>query len=129
MVDAYGDLAAPPAADWEALLEAEPHPAVHVEDLDSVLEVMADFVDLKSPWTRGHSRKVAGGAESAAREAGLDEVGELRRAGLVHDLGGSGERHLGQTRAALGRRVGEGAPPPLPDPAHPVAVPRPGSAW
>ena len=57
--------------------------------LDSALEAVADFIDLKSPFTLGHSRGVADLAAAAARDSGLpnEEVVLLRRAGLVHDLG------------------------------------------
>jgi HD-GYP domain-containing protein (c-di-GMP phosphodiesterase class II) len=50
---------------------------------------MADFADLKSMWTTGHSRGVAELAERAAMVAGLaaPEVVTLRRAALVHDIG------------------------------------------
>jgi HD-GYP domain-containing protein (c-di-GMP phosphodiesterase class II) len=77
--------------EWERALAVEPHPAVMVGagELDAVLEAFSDFVDLKSPWIRGHSRSVAALAEGAGRLAGLGEGGgaDLRRAGLVHDLG------------------------------------------
>ena len=79
---------------WDATLEAEPAPQVHVGEtgLDAVLGAFADFVDIKSPFTLGHSTEVASLAASAARHAGLndDEVRQLRRAALVHDLGKSG---------------------------------------
>ncbi|HSL64865.1 MAG TPA: HD domain-containing phosphohydrolase, partial [Gaiellaceae bacterium] len=79
------------ADEWERALAAEPEPAATIEAdrLDAVLAAFADFADLKSPWIRGHSRRVAALAEEAARLAGLDEVAcaQLRRAGLVHDLG------------------------------------------
>ncbi|HUF14526.1 MAG TPA: HD domain-containing phosphohydrolase [Acidimicrobiia bacterium] len=76
-------------ADWEELLESEPDPVSQVDDLDHALTVLADFVDLKSPWTRGHSRRVADLAKTAAHQAGLGLEGanRLHRAGLVHDLG------------------------------------------
>jgi HD-GYP domain-containing protein (c-di-GMP phosphodiesterase class II) len=53
------------------------------------LEAIADFADLKSPYTMGHSRGVADLAAQAGRACGLadDEVRTLRRAGLMHDLG------------------------------------------
>ena len=62
------------------------------EQLDTALETLADFGDLKSPWFTGHSRGVARLAAAAAQEAGLadDAVTELRRAALVHDLGRTG---------------------------------------
>lgn len=76
---------------WAAALEAEPEPHREVApgDLDDVLEVFADFADLKSPWLRGHSPGVATLAGTAARAAGLDRptARRLHRAGLVHDLG------------------------------------------
>jgi HD-GYP domain-containing protein (c-di-GMP phosphodiesterase class II) len=54
-----------------------------------VLEAFADFVDLKSPYTLGHSPGVARLAAAAGEVVGLDAewVERLRRAGLVHDLG------------------------------------------
>jgi HD-GYP domain-containing protein (c-di-GMP phosphodiesterase class II) len=79
----------PAENDWEVLLATEPEPVVYVEDLDSALTTMADFTDLKSPWTRGHSRAVSDLAAKAADIAGHDppEIRHLKRAGLVHDLG------------------------------------------
>jgi HD-GYP domain-containing protein (c-di-GMP phosphodiesterase class II) len=59
------------------------------ERLDVALEAVADFVDVKSPWTIGHSRGVAALAAEAAGHYGIDEpdATRLRRAALVHDLG------------------------------------------
>jgi HD-GYP domain-containing protein (c-di-GMP phosphodiesterase class II) len=59
------------------------------ERLDVALEAVADFVDVKSPWTIGHSRGVAALAAAAAEHYGIDEpdATRLRRAALVHDLG------------------------------------------
>ena len=93
VVDALGSLGAEVAAadEWEAALAGEPAPAATVdgESLDAVLTAFADFADLKSPWIRGHSRRVSALAEGAGRHAGLGEAecADLRRAGLVHDLG------------------------------------------
>jgi HD-GYP domain-containing protein (c-di-GMP phosphodiesterase class II) len=79
---------------WETVLAAEPLPRTYVGEarLDQVLCAFADFADLKSPYTRGHSSGVAALAEGAARQAGLSErtTAELRRAALVHDLGRAG---------------------------------------
>lgn len=76
-------------ADWEQIVAAEPRPPATVTDLDTALGVLADFADLKSPWTRGHSTKVADLAEAAGRDATLSEheIVRLGRAALVHDLG------------------------------------------
>jgi HD-GYP domain-containing protein (c-di-GMP phosphodiesterase class II)/DNA-binding CsgD family transcriptional regulator len=79
------------ADEWEIALAREPEPVTTVgsDTLDAVLSAFADFADLKSPWIRGHSRKVASLAEEAGRHAGLDDAAcdGLRWAGLVHDIG------------------------------------------
>jgi HD-GYP domain-containing protein (c-di-GMP phosphodiesterase class II) len=57
--------------------------------IDAVSEVIADFIDLKSPLIAGHSRAVAAlidGAAAAARISGAGRA-ELRRAALWHDIG------------------------------------------
>jgi HD-GYP domain-containing protein (c-di-GMP phosphodiesterase class II) len=50
---------------------------------------MADFIDLKSPYMGGHSRRCAQLATDAARVLGLpdDATSALARAALVHDFG------------------------------------------
>jgi HD-GYP domain-containing protein (c-di-GMP phosphodiesterase class II) len=79
------------ATSWDAVIAAEPALALVLSDeqLDASLEAIADFVDIKSPWTIGHSRGVAALAAEAARGQGLsdEDVVLVRRAGLVHDLG------------------------------------------
>ncbi|MFN2519365.1 MAG: HD domain-containing phosphohydrolase [Jatrophihabitantaceae bacterium] len=76
---------------WQAVIEAEPALGVLLsgEAVDAALVAVADFVDLKSPYTLGHSRGVADLAASAAAALGRSdaEVSTVRRAGLVHDLG------------------------------------------
>ena len=76
---------------WDQVLSAEPEPhrRVGTSHLDEVSGALADFVDLASPFTRGHSTRVAGLAEAAALNAGLDadEAATVRRAAQVHDLG------------------------------------------
>jgi HD-GYP domain-containing protein (c-di-GMP phosphodiesterase class II) len=76
---------------WDAVVDAEPALRVVLseDELDVVLEAIADYADLKSPYTIGHSRGVADLATDAARRYGLPEndVVVLRRAALVHDLG------------------------------------------
>jgi HD-GYP domain-containing protein (c-di-GMP phosphodiesterase class II) len=76
---------------WDAVLAAEPGSASSIpnERLDEVLRALADFVDLKSPYTLGHSSGVAELAAKAARCCGLPEadITAIRRAGFLHDLG------------------------------------------
>ncbi|MGP0031811.1 MAG: HD domain-containing phosphohydrolase [Acidimicrobiales bacterium] len=61
-------------------------------DLDSALEAVADFTDVKSPYTIGHSKGVAALVAAAAPGYGLSELESThaRRAAPLHDLG-----HLG----------------------------------
>ena len=80
------------AADpWDAALalEPEPHRMLSGAELDDALTVIADFIDLKSPYMGDHSRRCAQLAADAGQVLGLDEdaVLALRRAALVHDLG------------------------------------------
>ncbi len=76
---------------WDEALAIEPEPHVWVQlaHLDEVCRALADFVDLKSPYTRGHSSAVASLVEAAAAGLGLPpaEVTTLRRGAHVHDLG------------------------------------------
>ena len=76
---------------WDAVIGAEPALGVSLtgEGFDSALQAIASFVDLKSPYTLGHSLAVADLASQAAAQLGLSpaEVRTLRRAGLVHDFG------------------------------------------
>jgi HD-GYP domain-containing protein (c-di-GMP phosphodiesterase class II) len=75
--------------DWDEVLASEPEPRAMVQDTDQSLSVVADYVDLKSPWTRGHSHTVVDLAQRAGELLGLtdDQVRDLRRGALVHDLG------------------------------------------
>ncbi len=76
---------------WDAVLAAEPgrRPREDAGRLEDVARAFADFVDLKSAYTLGHSSGVAALAEAAGKIAGQDEATctALRRAGLLHDLG------------------------------------------
>lgn len=85
-------LAAPPAGDaWTTALQQAPdrHTRLDAGGLDALLIALGDFVDLKCPFTAGHSRAVAALAADAAVAAGLDAeaVASTRRAGHVHDIG------------------------------------------
>jgi HD-GYP domain-containing protein (c-di-GMP phosphodiesterase class II) len=87
--DVLGDLEAMPA--WYTVIAAEPALAVELApaQLDNALTAIANFVDLKSPFTLGHSVAVADLAAEAATRLGMpaDQVQLLRRAGLVHGFG------------------------------------------
>jgi HD-GYP domain-containing protein (c-di-GMP phosphodiesterase class II) len=76
---------------WEAVLDAEPgeRPRLSAEQLEVGTRVIADFVDLKSPYTAGHSSGVAALAATAAELHGLpdSDVVAIRQAGHLHDLG------------------------------------------
>ena len=93
---------------WDAVIAAEPALAVMLsgERFDAALLAIANFVDLKSPYTSGHSGAVADLAAEAGRRLGLPEpeVRDLRRAGLVHDFG-----RLGVSNAIWDKRGPLGA--------------------
>ncbi|MDI6761037.1 MAG: GAF domain-containing protein, partial [Candidatus Brocadiaceae bacterium] len=59
---------------------------------DSLLETvkcLSEAIDAKSPWTRGHSERVAELSCDIARELGLGEgdIERIRMASLLHDVG------------------------------------------
>jgi HD-GYP domain-containing protein (c-di-GMP phosphodiesterase class II) len=79
---------------WDAVLglEPKPHRMLDASELDDALTVAADFIDLKSPYMAGHSRRCA---QLVAEAAGLlgytdDDITAVRRAALVHDFGTTG---------------------------------------
>jgi HD-GYP domain-containing protein (c-di-GMP phosphodiesterase class II) len=74
---------------WDAVLAAEPPGASHAAGIDQIIEAFADYIDLKSVYTLGHSSGVAALAVAAGRRMGLgdEECRLLRRAALIHDLG------------------------------------------
>jgi HD-GYP domain-containing protein (c-di-GMP phosphodiesterase class II) len=76
---------------WDEVLDAEPtpHRCVPATRLDEVARVFGDMVDLKTPFTLGHSAGVADLAAAAAASLGLgpEQVTTVRRAALLHDLG------------------------------------------
>jgi HD-GYP domain-containing protein (c-di-GMP phosphodiesterase class II)/DNA-binding CsgD family transcriptional regulator len=82
------------ASAWEAVVSAEPASRYRLTDreLDAALEAIADFCDVKSPYTIGHSKGVAGLVAAGASPFGLDaaQATLVRRAALVHDLGNLG---------------------------------------
>jgi HD-GYP domain-containing protein (c-di-GMP phosphodiesterase class II) len=95
---------------WDAVIDAEPALAVVLswDRFDAALLAIANFVDLKSPYSLGHSRAVADLAAEAGKQLGLSdsEVRTLRRAGLAHDFGRLGVSNaIWDKRGPLG--VGE----------------------
>ena len=76
---------------WTMVLAVEPEPVRRIarDRLTNVAEAFGDVVDLKTPFTLGHSSGVAELAAAAAARLGLDAE-EVRLAGLLHDLGRTG---------------------------------------
>ena len=87
--DLFGELE--DTRSWEAVIDAEPglRDPLSDDELDLALEAVADFTDVKSPFTIGHSRAIADLAGDAASVVGLpaSEARQVRRAGLLHDVG------------------------------------------
>jgi HD-GYP domain-containing protein (c-di-GMP phosphodiesterase class II) len=76
---------------WDRVLEVEPRPVARVgaSQQRAVAELLADFADLKSTWTLGHSRGVAERVVRGADVLGAtaEERARLEIAALVHDIG------------------------------------------
>jgi len=76
---------------WDAVVDEEPALAVTLSPAacDAALAAIARFVDLKSPYTLGHSEALAELAAAAATELGAsdDDVQAVHRAGLVSGFG------------------------------------------
>ena len=93
---------------WQAVIAAEPSLGVCLDEpeFDKALMAIADFVDLKSPYTLGHARAVSELAAAAGATVRLDhsDVRALRRAGTVHGLG-----RLGVSNAIWDKRGPLGA--------------------
>ena len=76
---------------WETVVSQEPALAVVLseEQFDAALLAIANFIDLKSPYTLGHSAAVAQLAAATGNVLGLpaEEIRTLMRAALVHAFG------------------------------------------
>jgi len=76
---------------WDEFLAVEPEPLRWVDDAGThtVAAAFARYVDIKSPYTIGHSTGVAELARAAAAHCGLAaaECDRLAVAALLHDLG------------------------------------------
>ena len=75
-----------------AVFDLEPGgSAAEVDDdyLDDIARAFAHVIDTKSPFTSGHSERVAVYADLVAAELGYDDFRRrwLRRAALLHDIG------------------------------------------
>ena len=72
-----------------ALEPAPFHSEIDEDRLDSIAEVFATIVDIKSPYTHDHSRRVSLYADGIAQELGLSPERRrwLRRGALLHDVG------------------------------------------
>lgn len=79
---------------WERVLAMEPGKQIVLsnDELDVACGAMADFADIKLPFTIGHSHHVGELAVAAARIAHLPsrDAETLGRAACLHDIGRSG---------------------------------------
>jgi HD-GYP domain-containing protein (c-di-GMP phosphodiesterase class II) len=84
-----GDLGS--SSTWNDVIDVEPALTIRLspEQFDAALLAIANFIDLKSPYTLGHALAVAELAAAAGELMGLspEERTALRRAGLVHGFG------------------------------------------
>jgi HD-GYP domain-containing protein (c-di-GMP phosphodiesterase class II) len=76
----------------EVVLRLEPDSALATVDegrFDDVAMAFADFIDLKSPYTAAHSRRVAAIAKRTAALMGCSDEDQrlIHRTALLHDLG------------------------------------------
>ncbi len=76
---------------WDAVLDDEPSLTMTLSttQADAALAAIARFIDLKSPYTLGHSNALAELASRAGEQLGIppEEVRTLFRAGLVTGFG------------------------------------------
>jgi len=70
------------ATSWDSVVAAAPALSVSLseDELEAALEAIADFVDVESPYTIGHSRGVADLAGAAALDPGLPRPTRRRSA-------------------------------------------------
>jgi HD-GYP domain-containing protein (c-di-GMP phosphodiesterase class II) len=86
----WGALSEPSLGDRLAAIEPDDY-VMHADEsmLDRISWGFAQVVDAKSPWTYRHSEGVAQIAVGIGQAQGLtiNELRDLRRAGLLHDIG------------------------------------------
>jgi putative nucleotidyltransferase with HDIG domain len=73
----------------DAFAEVERRAQENKELFINSIRALAQAIDAKDPYTRGHSERVAAYAETIAAEMGLpaDEVEKVKLSGLLHDVG------------------------------------------
>jgi len=72
-----------------ARVEQEKHATILRESLEQSIQVIADTVEARDPYTAGHQRQVANLAQAIARELGLpdEQITGIHLAATIHDLG------------------------------------------
>jgi HD-GYP domain-containing protein (c-di-GMP phosphodiesterase class II) len=70
-------------------LEPVPHALLDEDACEQAYVAIADMIDMRMPFTFGHSRAVAALADAAGKQMGLPapDIRGLRRAGYTHDIG------------------------------------------
>ena len=70
-------------------LEPEPHAMLDEDGCNQTFLAIADMIDMRMPFTFGHSRAVASLAEAAAKRAGLPtaDIRAAKWAAFTHDIG------------------------------------------
>lgn len=70
-------------------LEPTPHAMLDEQACEEAYLAIADFIDMRMPFTFGHSRAVAALAEAAAKQLGLpaSDIRDVRWAAYTHDIG------------------------------------------
>ncbi len=78
-------------ADRETILalEPRPHAVLDEEACEEAYLAIADMVDMRMPFTFGHSRAVAALADAAGKQMGLpaSDIRDIRWAAYTHDIG------------------------------------------
>jgi HD-GYP domain-containing protein (c-di-GMP phosphodiesterase class II) len=76
---------------WQEVIDSEPALTIYLspDECDAALTAIATFIDLKSPYTLGHSRAVGELSAAAGRQLNLgeDDIRLLQRGGLVANFG------------------------------------------
>jgi len=79
------------AVDRETVLALEPEPHAMLDEAacEEACIAIADMIDMRMPFTFGHSRAVASLADSAGKRLGLPsrDIRDLRWAAYIHDIG------------------------------------------